>query len=117
MPHRPSFLGSASDWKLLVDFDKKKILFPAQIAPTNERPDIVIWSDPLRVVLLAELNCPPEEGIVEASMRKQARYLDLKTEIETVKRKYRWTAHLITIPRGFVANSMFSFLKKLGLSN
>ena len=65
-----------------MDFDKKKIVFPVHIASTNERPDIVIWSDSCRTVILAELTCPAEEGITEAKIRKIAIYGDLTKEIE-----------------------------------
>ena len=74
----------------------------------------------LRVVILIELTCPAEEGIAEAATRKELRYKPLKAEIEDKTRKYPWTAHLLTIEagaRGFVANSMKAFLKKVGFSN
>ena len=116
---RPSLLGTATDWKLLVDFDKQKILFPVHIASTDKRPDVVLWSDSLRVVILAELTCPAEEGIIAASIRKKARYQPLKASIEDEARKYPWTAHVLTIEagaRGFVAKSMQSFFRKIGFT-
>ena len=61
-----SLLGSASDWKLLVDFRHKPYLFPPHIFATTERPDILICSNSLRVVIFGELTCPAEEGIAEA---------------------------------------------------
>ena len=117
---RLSLLGSANDWKLLVDFDQMKILFPAHITSTDQRPDIILWSDSLRRVILVELTCPAEEGIEAASIRKSARYLELVDSINQDNRKYKWSAHLLTIEsgaRGFVAHSMRIFLKKIGFSN
>ena len=58
-------LHAARDWKLLVDFDHAKILFPPEICATNERPDIIIWSTSARHVSMIELTCPAEEGIRE----------------------------------------------------
>ena len=37
-----SVLACANDWKLLVDFDTKKVEFPAAILATSLRPDVVI---------------------------------------------------------------------------
>lgn len=119
-PPRPSLLGTASDWKLLIDFDKKKIVFPSHIYGTDERPDIVLWSDSLREVIIVELTCPAEEGIEAAAIRKKARYLPLKEAINASKTKYPWTARVLTIEagaRGFVANSMHAFLKKIGFTS
>ena len=36
--HRQSLLDGASDWKLLVDFDDEKIVFPPEICPTSSDP-------------------------------------------------------------------------------
>ena len=58
-----SLLGKASDWKLLVDFYHKPYLFPPHIFSTKERPDILLYSNSLRVVIFGELTCPAEEGI------------------------------------------------------
>ena len=48
-------LLAANDWKLLVDYDHKQIVFPPNIYSTNERRDIVL--DPV------ELTCCAEEGV------------------------------------------------------
>ena len=50
-------LGRARDWKLLADLGKK-LCFPAEIAATNLRPDIVLWSASLKLVYIIELTCP-----------------------------------------------------------
>ena len=59
--------ASVSDWKLLVDFRHNPYLFPPHIFATTERPDILMYSNSLRVVIFDELTCPTEEGIAEAS--------------------------------------------------
>ncbi len=63
--HRWSLLDRAKDWKLLVDYVKFPIVFPPEIFATPQRPDIVIWSAAIRLVILIELTCPAEEGINE----------------------------------------------------
>ena len=86
---KPSLLASASDWKLLVDFYHKPYLFPPHIFPTKERPDILLYSNALRVVIFGELTCPAEEGVQEARLRKQSRYVDLAESIRGLK--HPWT--------------------------
>ena len=110
-----NLLDSALDWQIAADFDHKQFPFPASICCTPERPDLVIWSPLRRIVILAELTCPAEEGIQNATNRKQRRYTDLLLLI----RQNNWTAHLFTIEvgaRGFVAKSTLKFLRSLGLS-
>ena len=81
---------------------------------------MVIWSDSCRTVILAELTCPAEEGITEAKIRKHARYGDLTKKIEDPSRRYPWKAYCFTIEsgaRGFVANSLPRFLKRIGFKS
>ena len=113
-----ALLASANDWKLLIDFYLEPITFPAEICPTRERPDIIIWSHSTKTVILCELTCPAEEGIQNARIRKLARYnKDLVPQIKAQNPK--WSVHLMTIEagaRGFVAFSFNKFLRRLGLS-
>jgi len=110
-----SALKGASDWKFLVDFDHDQVVFPPEILSTNERPDIVIWSIKLKKVILIELTCCAEEGISSAQLRKETRYLSLKSQI--VERN--WKTSLLTIEvgvRGFVGSSFVKCLAHLGFS-
>jgi hypothetical protein len=112
---RQSLLDGATDWKLLVDFDSEKIVFPPEICPTSSRPDIIIWSVAAKRVVLIELTCPAEEGMEAAEVRKTARYSELMAQI----REAGWTPHLFTVEvgaRGFVGRSLIRCLKRLGLS-
>ena len=113
---RRSLLQGTGDWQIGVDFDHKQFLFPPEICSTDSRPDIVIWSKHLRKVILIELTCPAEEGIENASSRKQLRYADLKVLI----RQNGWLPTLFTIEvgvRGFVAKSLRKCLLSLGMKN
>lgn len=112
-----SLLGTASDWKLLVDFRRKPYLFPPHILATRKRPDILLYSNSLRVVIFGELTCPAEEGISAAKLRKQSRYADTAEAIRGMK--HPWTVHILTLEvgaRGFVARSTYTFLRKIGFS-
>ena len=109
-----SLLHGAKDWKLLIDYDHKKIVFPPTICPTSQRPDIIIWSERSKVVIWAELTCPAEENIRSAQTRKNRRYADLADQV----RNAGWTLHDFTVEagaRGCVADTFRRFLKKIGL--
>ena len=58
------YLDYANDWKLQVDFEDRKLVFPPVICSTNLRPDAVLWSCLSRTVILLELTCCAEEGII-----------------------------------------------------
>lgn len=111
-----NILSTANDWKLLVDFDHDRIVFPPEILSTDQRPDITIWSRNTKMVLLIELTVPADENIQAAQIRKKARYDKLSREINSVS---SWNTKIITIEvgaRGFVGKSMNSCLRKLGFT-
>ena len=56
---RSGTLHQASDWVLLGDLDGT-FFFPPHIAFTELRPDITIFSNKLKRVILIELTCPCE---------------------------------------------------------
>ena len=62
-------IAGSNDWKLLVDLPDSNYVFPPKVLATLQRPDIVIWSEKLRKILLIELTCPSEENITEAISR------------------------------------------------
>ena len=87
----------ANDWKLRVDFDAKKVEFPPTILATSLRPDIVLWSEMSRVVLLIELTCPAEEGMAAAQLRKETKYSEL---LDSINATNVWKASLSTLEIG-----------------
>jgi hypothetical protein len=112
---REGLLSTANDWKLLVDYEHKKAVFPPNIYPTSQRPDIVIWSRMSRKVVLLELTCCAEEGIKAAQLRKEVRYHELVENINLSG----WNANLLTLEvgaRGLIGNSTFRAFEKLGFS-
>ena len=62
----------------------KQAQFPPSIIATPLRPDIVIWSKMARVVVLIELTCCAEEGVREAQLRKQTKYIPLVNQCNQV---------------------------------
>ena len=112
-----SILEGAAEWVLEVDYDTNHYVFPPEIYSTNERPDILIWSKLLKRVIIIELTCPAEEGILAAQATKEARYH--KDLIPGILGPQEWTPTLFTIEvgaRGFVAKSTRYCLSRLGIS-
>ena len=67
-------LHCARDWQFLFDVGTGYSIFPIDIAVTRQRPDMVIFSQSFRVVILIELTVPLEDRIAAASTRKTDRY-------------------------------------------
>ena len=75
-------LHQASDWILLGDLDGT-FSFPPHIAFTELRPDITIFFNKLKRVILKELTCPCEENMEAWYSTKINKYMQLKSVIET----------------------------------
>ena len=99
----------------MVDLPDENYVFPPEIFNTAERPDILIWSNSLKKLIMIELTCPAEEGIEAARVRKQTRYAPL---LESISTSTIWKASLLTIEvgaRGFIATSTHQIFSQLGL--
>ena len=81
VPHKRSppvgNLHYASGWVLLADLNSN-YCFPVHIAFTQLRPNIAIFSNNLRKVILIELTCPCEENIESRHSTKSNKYSALK---------------------------------------
>ncbi|MGH0119921.1 UNVERIFIED_CONTAM: hypothetical protein FKN15_029184 [Acipenser sinensis] len=79
---RPGQLEAARDWKMLADVGQR-LIFPPEIATTNLRPDIVLWSGSARLVVhLVELTVLCENAVDETYERKKLWYAQLAAEAE-----------------------------------
>ena len=106
-------LDRARDWKLLADLGKK-LCFPAEIASTNLRPDLVLWSPSLKLVFIIELTVPWESAVEEAYERKKLRYADLAADAQ----QQGWTTKVRPVEvgcRGFIATSTSRLLTEVGV--
>ena len=108
-------LDSAAGWIIYDDLGQK-LVFPTYIYATSQRPDIVIVSNNTRAVILVELTSPLEENMQQRNSDKRKKYEEL---IEGC-RANDWKAHLFCVEvgaRGFVADSFFGAMRRLGLKN
>ena len=105
----------ASDWVLLGDLDGS-FSFPPHIAFTELRPDIIIFSNNLKRVILIELTCPCEENMEAWHNAKVNKYMPLKSVIEN----NGWNVDLFAVEvgaRGYCSRSVLCCFKSLGLRN
>ena len=72
---KSGILDQAKDWQLEVKLDRK-LRFP-EIVPTNLRPDLVLWSAAMKIIVFIELTVPWEERDGEADERKRYQYDEL----------------------------------------
>ena len=81
----PHLLEKANDWKLVFDEDERTRQFPQHTVDTALRPDVVIFSDTLRkvILILIELTCGNEENFEDQKSRKEKRNEHPMVEIKT----------------------------------
>ena len=95
---KPSLLEQANDWHVTVDLPSVTYQFPHHIVVTQLRPDLVIWSDTLRVVVMLELTIPHERGLTDANKRKAEKYAALKQECTD----RGWRVELLPVEMGVI---------------
>ena len=88
-------LHQASDWVLLEDLDGT-FSFQPHITFPELRPDITIFSNKLKRVILIELSGPCEENMEAWYNAKINKYMPLKSAIENND----WSVDLFTVDVG-----------------
>lgn len=112
-PTTRGLLREASDWEMKVDIGKK-LVFPVHMAVTKQRPDIILFSEAAKTVVLVELTVPWEERMEESHELKAARYEMLVEEV----RQNGWKVHCFPVEvgcRGFPSRSLRRMWKALGM--
>ncbi|MCW2763642.1 MAG: uncharacterized protein JWR85_3843, partial [Marmoricola sp.] len=69
-----SALSCANDWQLQCDYKDQAVMFPPVIVATSLRPDMVIWSEAVKTVIIMELTVPSEDAVADAAFRKTSKY-------------------------------------------
>ena len=111
----PGVLDEASDWEFMVDL-KPRLKFPAEVADTALRPDMVIVSRGKNVVIMIELTCPAEENFNDRHHDKLSKYADLVT----LCRGNGWIVFLFAVEvgaRGYASDTLATCFRKLGLNS
>ena len=95
-------------WKIEADLDTK-LLFP--VTEIMQRPDLIVWSEEQRHIIILELTVPWEDNIKDAELRKEQRYEDL---IDACVDK-AWATeyyHLAVGCRGFIDKGVVRLLRE-----
>ena len=106
-------LHLANDWIMDADLSSA-YKFPSHIAETSQRPDIYLYSNSLKRVILIELTCPCEENFNERHQEKLDRYIPLVAIIKSNS----WIPSLFCIEvgaRGYCSRTVITLLRSLGL--
>ena len=107
----------ATDWVLQCDLRNIQHPFPPHILVTTDRPDIVVFSNSTKRVIIIELTCPVEENLEKWREEKRSKYSRLAEAIEGAG---PWKATVMTIEvgaRGFVSKAVRSTCMKMGLDH
>ena len=110
----PGILRTADDWVVTADLWHQSS-FPQHIAPTTQRPDLILHSDATRQVIIIELTVPWETRVDEAHERKRLKYEDLRSDCTS----NGWTTHYYPVEvgcRGLPAKSIIYMSRCLGIS-
>ena len=110
---KTTVLSTAPDWQLLVDLERQ-IKFPTHIIETRLRPDIILYSNTTKKIVMWELSVPWEEHMDTAHERKMSKYEHLVEQC----RENGWQASCQAIEvgsRGFAANSLSKALSTIGV--
>ena len=114
-PSVSGILHLTNDWKFISDLEDG-YQFPGHIAITSLRPDLVLYSNTLKRVILIELTCPCEENMEYWHGNKLDRYSCLCKNI----RQNGWQTDLFAVEvgaRGHSSRSLLSCLRTLGLTS
>ena len=113
----PALLDAANDWHITVDLPHFTYRFPEIIAVTAKKPDLVLWSVSLKLIILIELTVPAERNVIQAFQRKQQRY-DGPGALASDCRDAGWAVEVMPMEvgtLGFISEATVRACKKLGV--
>ena len=108
-------LHHTGDWAFMSDLDSG-FIFPGHIAITSLRPDLIVFSNSMKRIIIIELTCPCEENMESWHSIKLSKYLPL---VDVIRRS-GWSVDLFAIEvgaRGYCSRSVPLCLKNLGFTN
>lgn len=110
---RTSLLQKAQSWEMKVDL-RGSLQFP-QFVQTTLRPDVVLWSEEGKKIILIELTVLWEEGCEQAFERKSAKYQDLLHDYRG-KGRQAWLFLIEVSCKGFPAQLVWKMLTAIGVT-
>ena len=108
-----SVLSCANDWQFQCDYKDNPVIFPPVITATSLRPDLVIWSEAAKTVVIMELTVPSEDNVADAAFRKTDKYQSLVADCSL----NNWKVVFQTVEVGCRGFSFRKYLLLLGCPN
>ena len=112
-------LSVAKDWRFHVDLPElvpegTQFRVPNDIILTALKPDLLIISRSMKIIILIELTCPNDANLESWRKKKRDKYAKLRRWVTR-----GWNLHILSlevISRGFVlANSFYELCTGLGV--
>ena len=110
---KPNILSPSTDWELRIDVITR-LIFPEHVGKTSLRPDLILFSNKLKKIVMWELTVPWEEHLEEVHERKKLKYDDLQGQFWSNS----WKASCLPIEvgaRGFTARSLCKALSDMSV--
>ena len=107
-------INTARDWRTVADLSEQSS-FPQHIVQTSQRPDVVMYSEDTKSLVMVELTVPWESRLEEAHERKRHKYEELRSDCSNSG----WKCWLFPVEvgcRGFPAKSLLYMSRCLGIS-
>lgn len=112
--NKKGLLDGSDDWEVSADLPSWQD-HPEVIKQTRMKPDIVLYSESSRQMILVELTVPYESRIDGAHVYKTEKYSDLAKEL--IKKGHRAKVFAVEVgARGFVGRSVYELLSKVNIS-
>ena len=105
----------ATDWVCQIDLRQQQTHYPPHIITTSDRPDIAVYYNSAKVVVIVELTSPAEESIEKWREIKTTKYESLA---ENIREGGIWKVFVFTVEvgaRGFVAKRTAGLWRRLDL--
>ena len=112
--YKSGMLFTSNGWVLAYDNPTNPLVIPHYIVQTSLRPDIIVYSNNTRQIIILELTVPTEENIFQRHSDKESKYSKLLDDVKMSQ----WTGHVFAVEvgsRGYVAKSLGYALQRLGL--
>ena len=112
---RVKILQGGCNWKVESDLSGR-LVFPVAAAITRLRPDLVIWSDAARVLIVGGTHRSMGRTHAGSKRAQENQARPLMTECA----EKQWQVHCLPFEvgcRGFVGTSLMTFLHKLGITH
>ena len=110
--HRPEAVCENTEFKLLYDFN----IYTDKLIPAR-RPDIVLINKKKKETTIIDISCPRDTNTKDKEKEKVSKYLELKTELETIWKSKTTIVPIVIGALGAVSRDLEKHLKSLNITD